>query len=394
MTSSPSTSAGPSASPLSSPVPTASVTPTQIASPALATVTPTVTAEPTPSQAFAPRWQEVGSLGSLDAELSQLLGFEGGYVLYTAYSPRAWFSSDGAQWQPVALPRDDAPCVDDEFEGDLIEAGSSGPLGIVLLGLASVERPGSRSCVQQTIAWTSADGHTWQRSAPFGELRYLSEALPVSVWPVPDGWQAAIGTYQPGQPGEATGIWDSADGLGWTQMASVDGFGNVLAAADERGKTILSLVGYLVCIECESVIQVALVTSDGTRWTELSAPFTSGSARGVVTQIAPPSDQLAVWTLWTTDPLDTRRQTIWTSEDLVNWDSHRRRDFPYADLTPTSAGLIATRCRAEACSQYISLNGSDWSAVTPDIGGVQVADGPAGVLAYSLDNGDVFRLEP
>jgi hypothetical protein len=374
----------PTSAPTASPVPTEAVTsPPATESPTASAVTPT------PTQAFEPRWRKVGSIDVDYPDFLSLLGFDGGYVIYGKYGRSAWFSSDGGTWQRVSLPLEDERCEYDETEQ--IETGASMATGVVLLGMGN-DRSGGGSCVQRTIALTSADGLTWQRSEPFGPRRFPLEVDPIGVWPAPAGWQAAIGDED-----EMTGIWESGDGLSWTQTENVAGFGNVTGAADAHGRAVLSVYQRLGSIGPVSLVQESLVVSDGKDWTDTTAPFTGFSDGGAITAIAPPSDQRPVWTLWAQDccsatagsPRSGNRRT-WTSADLVEWQSHRRRDFPYADLTPTSAGLIATRCRADECSQYISSDGIDWTQVAG--AGGQVAEGPASVLALDGD-GTVYRLD-
>ena len=120
---------------------------------------------PTPTQAFEPRWRKVGSIDVDYPDFLSLLGFDGGYVIYGKYGRSAWFSSDGGSWQRVSLPLEDERCEYDETEQ--IETGASMATGVVLLGMGN-DRSGGGSCVQRTIALTSADGLTWQRSEPFG----------------------------------------------------------------------------------------------------------------------------------------------------------------------------------------------------------------------------------
>lgn len=377
------------------PTATATTTPQTPATPtAIATTTPRTTATPTATgtatpPAFQPRWTEIGSIEAPTFEGLELLGFDGGYVAYLEfYSSSAWFSTDGAQWQPVDLPLDEAPCVDDEQGiGYLVEVGASRATSIILLGTASVPQPGSDNCTQQTISLTSADGQTWQRSEPFGVLRDQLDIDLAAVWPTPTGWQAAIGDGN-----ERTGIWDSADGLSWTQTEDLEGVGNVTGAADTQGRAILSLYNRLGSSGPLGLAQARLVASDGQAWSDLAGPFTTGPDAGVIFEIAPPSAQLAVWTLWAQDLSDRSKTTIWTSADLVDWQSHGRRDFPYTNLTSTSAGLIGTRSLPRGSGHYMTQDGIDWIPVAPDIGLAGVTDGPAGVLGIA-GTGGVYRLE-
>jgi hypothetical protein len=395
-----------SATPTLSPTPQPSATPTP--EPTAAPIpTPGPTAQPTPAAEAARHWTKVGAATWGWAEL--LVAFDGGYVVAGAAPaatkdwPSAWLSADGVSWEPSRLGQlVEEPCpqsppgyaVPDSY----LTATASSGTDVLLAGGRISFTP--ENCANPdggygagVVAWVTSDGRNWTESQLFGHRHSVVS----SVWPTAGGWRAALTSWD-----RPTSIWDSADGLTWSEVHSLQrgqGTGYGPPAISPDGTWLVLEGGVLV------------TSNDGEHWLALNTPFTSTDGVFIDHLVPPSRVGPAAWLVVTSD-VSGVDLTMWTSADLRNWE---HRDFPdelYFDaIVATPDGYVGTGMlgTGQTCTprspyphgcigerQYISADGLTWSPVTPHIeGSVLLASGPRGVFAVEQSStGSVWRLGP
>jgi len=128
-------------------------------------------------------------------------------------NPTLWLSEDGLAWELVHE-------FDQTEQWVQIHDADGGEEGYVVLG-RRIEPDNS----YRRFAFASADGRTWfSRDQPFGadNQAYVAEASVSSLGP---DWVATLG-----QPDAPTAVWFSTDGLGWSEVGSVDAPANTSTA--------------------------------------------------------------------------------------------------------------------------------------------------------------------
>jgi hypothetical protein len=345
-----------------------------------------------------PRWEEVGRIDSEDDDF-RLIGFDAGYVAWIDFSSRAWYSADGVDWQPADLPENEVAC-EGEVQPNQIEAAASSGDTVVLIGSLLVPGPTDTFCWLQSVSWWTSDGLNWERSAPFGQLRALSESRPQAVWSAGGGFEAAVASHR-GPEGDVseTVIWRSADGQEWTAVTSLEGAGDVVVGTSSGGARVISVSGTTLSGEGSSYFQMLLAAStDGVEWSPLPSPRTGW----VVTEILPPTQPSDDWSVLATEE-DGSTRGVFYSADLSNWTEQASPSDELYGLARTREGIVATGCASDAteCRQYLTSGPSaTWQEVPPALGTVRAIDGPAGVLAVvgwpspTDDFGTVLRLVP
>jgi hypothetical protein len=328
-------------------------------------------------------------------ELTNLVGVEGGYVALGSpdAGPAVSFSADGVSWEATPLARmvpncpDWGPAGDEDVPDAEAWAIATNGREVVVVG---AELPyDDTACTnpaafRRPVAWHSPDGRTWQRSAPFeGGLGGSANA----VWPVPGGWQGAVGQVGDAAP---TIIWESADGLTWQRLGEVaaDGEGGASgAAAADDGTVVLGTGSEL------------RASPDGRAWEPLGE---AGGCAATTRQVVPPSRSgLDAWAL----VADLR---LCTSADLTTWTS-RAMDYSPGTVAQTRYGLIVVgdacygagaTCKPDPRAE-LTTDGATWASLPvpplPSVG--MPVDGPAGVLMIVPSGGDgaarqVWRLVP
>ncbi len=194
--------------------------------------TPSPSPSPSPSptpialDASAAHWTKLGVASGSGA----LVGFDGGYVALGSLphagppgsEPAAFFSADGVSWAGAPLASMVPNCPDwgpagaEDVPDAEVRAIATNGSEIVIVGEEAPHDAAGCANVAASVrpvAWYSTDGRAWQRSAPF-EVGGLN-ARATAVWAISNGWQTAV-------EGAVTGtitIWESTDGLAWSQAA-------------------------------------------------------------------------------------------------------------------------------------------------------------------------------
>jgi hypothetical protein len=393
-------SAPPTRSAAPQPITTSTPEPT-----ATQTETPVPTLDPPIPVETARRWAKVGEAVWGWAEL--FVGFDGGYVV-AGDAPEAtskgglsaWYSADGVSWEPFPLGRlIEQPCpqspagfaVPDSY----LTAAASNGTHVLLAGGRISFTP--ENCANPDggygageVAWVSSDGRNWTESELFGH----QHSVVSSVWPTARGWQAALTSWD-----RSTSIWESSDGLSWEEVYSVAN-----AKGTGSGRPAVSTDGTWLVVEGG----VVMTSNDGDHWRALDTPWRGA----VIDHLVPPSHVgPAAWLVVTSD-VSGVALTMWTSEDLRNW---QHRDLPdefyFNTIIPTPEGYVGTGMLGTGLTctprspypsgcigerQYVSADGLTWSPVTPHIeGSVLLALGPQGVFAVEQSStGSVWRLSP
>ena len=317
---------------------------------------PTETPEPSTSPEPTQHVELISSDGPKGYEL---VGFDGGYLTYGFKS--VFFSADGVAWRRINLPVPESRCTDGGYEYNAGVATNGAAINVVV-GVVDDSCEGVES-----FASLSTDGRNWRSSDAFGTPYYQSEATVVDVWPVPDGWEVAIGNVA---AHEGTEIWWSADGLSWEQRAIVEGTEgwNIDGDADWQGRRILSAIASGSSGPFYAQ-QIVLVTSvDGRTWSDLEGPVSSDGSELAVSGLFPPTEPDDRWVITMDEFSETSPEpylgwSAWRSNDLQEW-------------------------------REVSRHGS-WRPRLPHLDGsvIGTAAGPAGVIAVVSD-GQVYRLVP
>ncbi len=336
---------------------------------------------PTPSPSPSPpvldpstaHWTKLGVVG----ESGALVAFDGGYVLIAGTDAR--FSADGRSWETAKLANLVPNCPDwgppgDEQVSDA-EADAIATNGRELVIVGEEQPHDVSSCANvaasvRPVAWHASDGTTWRRSAPFEVGGPNSRAT--AVWAIPSGWQTAV-------EGAVTGtitIWESIDGLTWSQVGEPAAVGdvNVYAGAAPDGTVVMSR-----SVETTSGLRL-FASHDGRTWERVEV---AGGCETNATQIVPPARPgLDAWVLLA----DMR---LCTSPDLVSWSGTTMTDAPSAVAqTRFGAIVLADACfgAGSTCAPdpraYLSTDGVTWTPMAhpPVHWGRALADGPAGLL--------------
>ena len=385
--------------PAASPSPVA--VPPPSGSPAATSIAPIASASPLPSRPAAVDtgplgWIKVGEVKAGGIDL--LLALDGGYLGWEATGdegyPVARYSSDGVTWTHADLAKEITPCPGWTARPDgEVSAGATNGNAAVLVGLEY--DPTATTCgTWRAAAWVTSDGTSWRRAPGFAAA-VDGNAWGHDVWATPDGWEAAVTS-----PDRIT-IWQSVDGLDWTEAATVAQGRADLGwhAADADGTRLL------VVFDEETESSHLLTSTDGRDWHEIDGP---PPTLGGIARILAPDLDTQPWIVVTTED-EAGTSTVWTSTDLEHWDS---APFPMPSvesIAHTSYGLLAfgaDPCRETggpcdtAPSQYfLSPDGMVWTPLDAAVDAVTFVESGAGVIGigYPKPGGDVqsvWRLEP
>ena len=212
---------------------------------------------PTPSPSPSPvvldpstaHWTKLGVAGGSGA----LVAFDGGYVALGSLpyagppgsEPAAFFSADGVSWEGTPLATMVPNCPDwgpagaEDVPDAEVRAITTNGIEVVIVGEEVPHDTAGCANVAASVrpvAWHSPDGRTWQRSAPFEVGGPNSRAT--AVWPIPNGWQAAV----EGAVTETITVWESIDGLAWHQVGEPAAVSDVsvYAGAAPDGTVVMS----------------------------------------------------------------------------------------------------------------------------------------------------------
>lgn len=361
---------------------------------------------PTPASNTSPSWVQITTVDGVTPPDHGLVGFKAGYVWY-GWGRDALFSPDGMEWRAVELPGCSPQCTDKAAGNEAVERAATNGETVLLLG----SYPTGADPRLQSFVWVSSDGVNWQRSDPIGKARGPSNDLPVDAWPIPGGWELAMGyTNRRDDSGDHTDILRSADGLHWQREATLAGRGIVDGAADAQGRRMLSIVAGFTRAFGPPAEQVAMVTSsDGRSWQTFDLPTQRGG-RATVLEAAPvlsPDGEAGRWLVrvreYRPDAISDESclgQTLWLSADLREWESLVPPNHDeWGRIFSADGQLITTACGelGAHCRTYLAALGeAEWPEINPQIAPnrsslIGIAGGPADVLAV-LDDGRVYQL--
>jgi hypothetical protein len=357
-------------------------------------------------------WERLGTIEGATG-MYGTFSFEGGYVAFDVLGldSRAWFSTDGRVWESAPLGAMVRPCPGGVAELSGYPAfGATDGRHVVLVGV-EYAMDVTPCGTQHAVAWVSSDGQSWQRSQGFGGSDTFSDAK--SVWAVPGGWEAVVWTGSD----RPTTLWRSSDGLRWQEVsvlvpaeAAFEISANLTVSDD--GTRLLSLYNGAIGSE-ESVEGLRggesrlRTSSDGRTWRDVDIDINAGHQDTWIHPIVPASQTgPASWLLAAHHYPEL--PTIWRSSDFRRWE-HQPFPMPRVEsLALTRYGYLATGndlCNdtgapcapGEPTTQYLSVDGLNWTPFTSSVDASFLVDGPAGVLAFGSGGNDsvqVWKLKP
>lgn len=326
-------------------------------------------------------WRRIGSIGNF--RMDGLVGFDGGYVAYgTTYLQglaAAWFSPDGVHWSMTELVRPDT-CTSTPHEALDNTAGAGNGHEVALLALG---------CDGEWFTWTSPDGRTWTEAPVAAQSEDYPFAGPVLA--TGEGWELIM------ERAGALSVHRSVDGRRWEMPAGI-GLSSVAccleAGVDPSGTRLIG-----------DHLGLLATSHDGVSWREIEIPYTPATpggnslGRDWLQAIVAPIASAPAWVL-VTSRMDGTPATTWISQDLVTWATGK---FPMAEvqhMARTRFGIVATgrdacgdgRCARSERAQFLSQDGVTWAPTGSSVNALQIADGPAGVIAIGLSAADTPDL--
>jgi hypothetical protein len=327
------------------------------------------------SLAAAASWTRIGSLPAEAGTVTEVAGFDGGYVAITSSGSSVWFSPDGRSWESVTLPLD----VTGGAKTLSVSARTYGVAGkgttVVVVGsyrhepcASTPTDQGSAACPSAPISWTSTDGRHWTGDfpgpMPTAPSAHAQGGVLGPVYPtVTGGWDAVV-AYRDGDGLMPTELLHAADGLAWALVLDGDG----PPVVDENG------------------FQVTLLRSMVERGRMLRTTGGTWMMPGTTNQDAPDG-----------------RAVVELSTDAIRWLDEVLLPVPAnaagskaTTIVATDAGYLAEGSYhvdgADGTSttyrlDWTSPDGRAWSLVTPvdtlalkGLGGA-IANGPAGLIS-------------
>jgi hypothetical protein len=416
------------------PTPPASVTPLP-PGPTEPTPVPTPTQLPWTASAGTLAWNRLATLPASDLE--GVVGFASGYVALEGSAGSAWFSADGRSWELVELPTAGLPGAGPDANGLMARTIATNGREVLIVGGYQHEPcgrmpPGSTGgfdCAISPLAWVSDDGVGWRPADLVPDDEEQSEL--VAVWPVADGWIAALSDWY-GVCLGGKSLWQSPDGVSWEGYAPDpptpwEGYEHApFGVAGAAGESLLAASS-----RCDGEASTLALMTGGGAW-RIARGFPTGAE--VITG-AGPAGSGSRWVLGglardTTgcgedeaDDCGSSTPTIWSSVDGADWTTvtlPAGRGVPSSDpelravqvtsvtsLVLSDRGYVAVGADADPSvgarhETWVSQDGAEWLQLRQpesprfDYGPRLVADGPAGVIGISgSENEDevvVWRL--
>ena len=228
----------------------------------------------------------------------------------TDVTASAWHSRDGATWTPMAV---------DNATGQEMVAGVASQAGTVVTA-------------GNGVAWVSTAGSPWTAQVLPGASTSAGSYTPRAVGSWPGGF-AIIGLWTGSGPTRSA-AWYSADGLTWKMAATpLDGFDlHGLAAVGSRIVAVGNDLG-----DTAPSLAVTWSSADGNTWTKVTPPsdqptigldgvanvdgtlLAFGAPPQAETSAAASAPASAAPTLPGSTPIPTAAETLWITEDGVNW---------------------------------------------------------------------------
>lgn len=356
-------------------------------------------------------WERLGTIKGATGGAGAL-SFGGGYLAFSVsgLQSQAWFSADGRTWESTPLGAMVHPCPGNVAELSGYPAfGASDGRHVVLVGI-EYAMDVTPCGTQHAVAWVTSDGRTWQRSQGFGGSDTFSDAK--EVWAVAEGWETMVWTGSD----RPTTLWRSSDGLSWQEISVLvptdrAEISSNLTVSDD-GTRLLSL--YNGALGSEELVEGLRggesrlrTSSDGRTWRDVDLDVNAGHKDTWIYPIVPASRTGPASWLLAAHHYD-ELPTIWRSSDLRRWE-HQPFPMPWVEsLAPTRYGYLATGsdpCNdtgapcppAEPTTQYLSVDGLNWTPFTSSVDASFLVDGPAGVLAFGSGGNDsvqVWKLKP
>jgi hypothetical protein len=280
-------------------------------------------------------------------------------------SPVAWTSTDGHTWQRSVLGGTAAGAIPWDV--------AAGPSGIAVVGFEPLNAPDD---TPHAVFWNSRDGQRWQQSV---ESSPVDGATPQSVGAWGAGFVAVGTAYSTSTDGQQLGrvvVWTSSDGMHWWRNADDPALANAGASEVVAGSAGLLLVGESVADSPEAAHVLLWTSADGATWHPVPrdpSVFSDGQAISQVTTT--PAGFVAFG--W--DTRNVGNSLVWSSSDGLTW-----RRLPDAAFVPIVQGngvgsgvaaipglMLAVDAPhdvapQEAPSIWASPDGADWTRAADD----------------------------
>jgi hypothetical protein len=300
----------------------------------------------------------VAAGGPGDQSLTRVAGGPLGFVAagLDGSVPAVWTSPDGQAWT-----RADGPFL----ESERIKGVAVGPQGAVAVGTITT------SGDLDGMAWFSADGTTW-RTVPLGTAGFAGRTSQAvhAVTATPGGF-VAVGEDANGERRVAV-AWTSADGITWQRQPPSD-LGVPPGTASTGGVSAGDVAGSgpLVAVGGSALLQV-WGSADGRRWTQQDAPQRSAEGSKVATDGR--AVLVAADGLWLRGPADG-----WTevgADALVF--PRPTRSYGLNAMTSTGGRMVAFGRAGGEPAEWTSPDGLRWERLA-DAGGVFASGSVSGL---------------
>jgi hypothetical protein len=383
----------PGATPTDEPVATEPTSPT--ASPGEPTPIPLSTPTPSSTPATPPGWQQLTDFPASEAfEVTSVTAASAGFVavgfkqmpdegFFGRRQGIVWRSPDGRAWEAA---------VDPIFQFvTLEEVATLGDSVFVFGSLETCDLNSAEECIEPVDAgwgiWRSRDGGAWERlPTPESMLAGTMDGVTTG-----NGQIVAFGWT--GDESQSAIVWQSADGITWTETTDVVGMDPITAMAAFPGG--LAAFGTRFSEEIGDLELLAGVAVDGSHFEPGSAPALPATTMQSVA--AGPAGLVAVGD---GDDLDIGfNGVVLHSSDGRAWAEGQAVDGTFAGRTLRfvhampqgylALGLMHQESDGSATgASWVSTDGLSWQTVAPFGGSFSLLDasaaGPSGVIAFTV----------
>ena len=259
-----------------------------------------------------------------------------------------WFSSDGIDWELVAVDTPGSYAWSAAVGGDGTVAAVGSRNGEPAVWVSSSER-----------SWELVD-QDWNLTGAWAEMNDVARTE--------DGF---IATGRASGPIPA--MWTSQNGSVWTRLEPEAGSfrdSDVVLGGTSGGPGFI-LVGYN--IEGSPDIPKVWTSPDGTSWDRVA--LSSGS--GVVSDVALAGERvIAVGSQRVDGPVSPRAGMVWLSSDGSSWSpgsdvdalTAEGREAEVTGVRTTTAGIVAVGSAGSQGGVWVSEDGASWKIAHPGLG--------------------------